>query len=252
MNNWIYFATAEKASLASTIETIINVQFLWRSAFNEKGAQIANVRGIAAGDHIVVAWRHSGAVRKAYLDCTVATPVSPVAPGIVIDKLTGADAQKLIAAGYPMNSAGAVEGIRLDHVRECCFQVRGRYGGNNAIHKLAIEDVGQLAMGSTIPPEALMKSGGRVTTYDSAPQVLVPGSMLTTAAVDRVEVEATTARRAFDAYVWRKRSANWGTSTSAVSMALHWKREMEAMVLSAPEESLIRAVWILPRTRPGK
>ena len=45
VKNWIYFATAEKASLASTLETVINVQFLWRPAFNENGAKIANVGG---------------------------------------------------------------------------------------------------------------------------------------------------------------------------------------------------------------
>jgi hypothetical protein len=46
VTNWIYFTTAEKASLASTIETVVNVQFLWRTAFNEKGSQIANVGSI--------------------------------------------------------------------------------------------------------------------------------------------------------------------------------------------------------------
>lgn len=111
MKNWIYFATSEKASLASTIETVINAQFLWRSAFNEKGARIANVGRIQNGDHVVIAWRHSGATRTAYLDCTVAEPLSPVTPGLVIDKLAGPSAQVLISAGYPQNSAGEVEGF---------------------------------------------------------------------------------------------------------------------------------------------
>ncbi len=213
MKNWIYFATAEKASLASTIEIVIDAQFLWRSAFNEKGAQIANVGGIEAGDHIVVAWRHSGAIRTAYLECTVAAPVSPVTPGVVIDKLTGPDAQMLIAAGYPINSAGEVEGIRLDNIRECYFQVQGRYGGNNAIHKLAGEDVGQLSIGATIPPEALMKPVGRIATYDPDPQLLARGSMLTPSAVDRAKVEATTGSRAFDAYVM----VDWSSSSLPVT-----------------------------------
>ena len=172
--NWIYFATSEKASLASTIETVINAKFLWRSAFNEKGARIANVSGIQDGDHVVVAWRHSGATRTAYLECTVAEPLSPATPGLVIDKLAGPSAQILISAGYPQNSAGEVEGIRLDDIRECYFQVQGEYGGNNAIHKLAVEDVGQLSKATTIPPEALIKHGDRIPAHVSGAQVPPP------------------------------------------------------------------------------
>lgn len=101
---------------------------------NEKGARIANVGEIREGDHVVVAWRHSSVTRTAYLECTVAEPLSPVAPGLVIDKLAGPSAQILVSAGYPQNSAGEVEGVRLDDIRECYFQVQGKYGGNNAIH----------------------------------------------------------------------------------------------------------------------
>jgi hypothetical protein len=101
MKNWIYFATANKASLASTLETVINAQFLWRSASNKNGARIANVGSIKEGDHIVVAWRHSGVMRTAYLRCKVAAPFSPLAPGLVIDKLSDPDARVLISAGYP-------------------------------------------------------------------------------------------------------------------------------------------------------
>jgi hypothetical protein len=45
LKDWIYFATAEKTSLASTIETIINAQFLWRSAWN--GPEAAGESGSA-------------------------------------------------------------------------------------------------------------------------------------------------------------------------------------------------------------
>src|SRR6185295_1578392 len=142
---------------ASTLETVLNTQFLWRSAFNEQGARIANVGSIAAGDHIVVAWRHPGSVRTAYLRCQVATPVSPLAPGLVIDKLADPGAEVLTAAGYPTNPAGDVEGIRLSDIRECYFQVKGEYGGRGTIHELAQEDVDQLPTALTIPPEAFTK-----------------------------------------------------------------------------------------------
>lgn len=201
MKNWIYFATAERTSLASTIETVINAQFLWRSAFNERGAQIANVGALEKGDHIIVAWRHSGVVRTAYLDCTIAGPFSPVASG-----------QPLIAAGYPMNSVGEVEGIRLDEIRECYFQAQGTYGGNNAIHKLAPQDAVQLSAGSKIPPGALNKPGGRIPAKESHLQVRVHPSARITRAVDNIEVEATNNSRIFDAYVM----VDWSSSSSPV------------------------------------
>ena len=211
VKNWIYFATSEKASLASTIETVINAQFLWRSAFNEKGARIANVGGIQDGDHVVFAWRHSSATRTAYLECTVAEPLSPATPGLVIDKLAGPSAQILVSAGYPQNSAGEVEGVRLDDIRECYFQVQGEYGGNNAIHKLAVEDVGQLSKATTIPPEALIKHGDRIPEHVSGTQV--PPPTLMTSVVDQVKIQSTTASRAFDAYVM----VDWSSSSSPVT-----------------------------------
>lgn len=212
MKNWIYFATAEKASLASTVEAVINSQFLWRSAYNERGAQIANVGGIEQGDHIIVAWRHSGFVRTAYLECTVAGPFSPVAPGIVIDKLAGPDAQPLIAAGYPTNSAEEVEGIRLNEIRECYFQVQGKYGGNNAIHKLAAEHAGQLSIGSRIPPEAFNKLDGQFRTKKRPLQVPAHSRTLTTCAVENLDLEARDVSRIFDAYLM----VDWSSSSSPV------------------------------------
>ena len=63
-----------------------------------------------ASYHVVLAWRHSGATRTAYLECTVAEPLSPATPGLVIDKLAGPSAQELsgigldLAARVPTNS----------------------------------------------------------------------------------------------------------------------------------------------------
>jgi precorrin-8X/cobalt-precorrin-8 methylmutase len=214
VKNWIYFATEEKASLASTLETVLRWHFLWRSAFNKNGAQIANVGSIKAGDQIVLAWRHSGVVRTAYLRCQVAPPWSPFAPGLVIDKLAGPSARALISAGYPMNSAGEVEDIRLDDIQECCFPINGEYGGNNALHKLATEDVAQLSTASTIPPEAFTKavkgSLKRVSTKEApAPVAPAPSS----AGVEKLEIKATTDERAFDAYVM----VDWSSSSSPVT-----------------------------------
>jgi|GEM_PF-3652258 len=144
MKAWIYFATSEKASRQATLATLDKTRFLWRSALNKTGARIANVTAIQPGDQIFVAWRHSADERKAYRQCTVAKPIMPVIPGLVIDRLIGPYAQQLVTAGYPQESNGEVEGIRLDQIRECEVETRGSYGGNNAIHKLAPEDLGLL------------------------------------------------------------------------------------------------------------
>ncbi len=210
MNNWIYFATEEKASLASTLETVINTQFLWRSAFNKNGARIANVGGIKEGDNILLAWRHSGVLRTAYLRCRVAAPLSPRAPGLVIDKLADPDAKVLSAAGYPKNAAGEVEGIRLDEILECCFQVKGQYGGNNAIHELTIEDAAQVATASTIPPGIFTKAVSRMTESATRKESAAPLAARTAPGVDRFEIDTITSHRAFDAYVM----VDWSSSSS--------------------------------------
>jgi hypothetical protein len=41
MNTWIYVATSRKASLPATLESVLNLQLLWRSAHNANGALIA-------------------------------------------------------------------------------------------------------------------------------------------------------------------------------------------------------------------
>jgi hypothetical protein len=213
VTNWIYFATMEKASLAATIETVVNVQFLWRSSLNKNGAKIANVSRLREGDHIVIAWRHSDRVRRAYLECTIAAPFSPVHQGLVIDRLAGPDAELLISAGYPPNSIGEVEGIRLGDIRECCFHVRGGYGGNNAIHKLAAEDIGQLSARSTIPLEELRKplTEAPMPVVERKASAYVPS--LTSAGVEQVQIEAINDDRAFDAYVM----VDWSSSSRPVT-----------------------------------
>jgi hypothetical protein len=211
--NWIYFATSEKTSLSSTIETIVNANFLWRSAYKVSGALNANVRDLRAGDTIIIAWRHPAGIRTAYMQGTIATPLRPLAAGLVIDRIVGPDARALIAAGYPPNADGDLEGIRLDDVCECYFEVRGQYGGNNAIHKLAAEDEGLLTTATSIPPEAIQKPSALVLPRNlPGPPPPRPSAVLTSA-VEDVQVQATVDNRAFDAYVM----VDWSSSSSPVT-----------------------------------
>jgi hypothetical protein len=106
MEIWIYFATRARASLASTLGLVLNKHILWRPAFNSNGARIPNVSAIKEGDGIVVAWRLPSGGRAAYLRCRVAAPLSPVHPELIIDRLTGPDAESFIAAGYPASASG--------------------------------------------------------------------------------------------------------------------------------------------------
>jgi hypothetical protein len=116
----------------------------------------------------------------------------------------------LLAAGYPKNSAGEVEGIRLDEVAEFYFEVKGKYGGNNAIHELAIEDLPQLSIASTIPPAALTKLSAGMAMPVLREEPVTPLAARITPGVERVEVEAIADDRAFDAYVM----VDWSSSSS--------------------------------------
>jgi hypothetical protein len=216
MTDWIYFATATKASLAATIETVLNTQFLWRSARNSKGASIANVAEISEGDVIVVAWRHSGSRRSAYLRCRVGTPLKPLEPGVVIERLSGTDSQPLIAAGYPATDSGDVEGIRLDEIEECSFEVKGTYGGNNAIHRLAEIDASQIDSASTIPPEALeerSKPARKEASLAHAVRTAFASTPFPTSEVDYIEQTDVADQRAFDAYAM----VDWSSSSCPTS-----------------------------------
>jgi len=139
----------------------------------------------------------------------VVAPISPVVPGLVIDRLAGSGAEILISAGYPKNGAGEVEGIRLDDIRECYYGLEGHYGGNNTIHKLAAEDVGHLPTGSTIPPEQLRRRDNRTRRYESNPQIPRHEPTLTRSIVDHVKLPAVTENRSFDAYVM----VDWSSSS---------------------------------------
>lgn len=207
MATWIYFATAEKTSLASTRAAVENAQFLWRSARNSNGALIPNVREIREGDRIVVAWRHPKGRRTAYLCCRVARPLSPVDPSLVIDKLTGPDAQALVATGYPADASGVIEGIRLDEIEECHFEVRGTYGGQNALHRLAAVDLSQILGASTIRPDELLETPTSPRTRCEPNPIVSTGTSPTP--VDNIVIQATGDDRAFDAYAM----VDWSSSS---------------------------------------
>jgi hypothetical protein len=69
--DYIYFASSAKASLAATLALALNDQVLWRGLRNSKNAMNANVKDLAVGDRIFLAWR---ATKHVYLECTVAPP----------------------------------------------------------------------------------------------------------------------------------------------------------------------------------
>jgi hypothetical protein len=214
MKNWIYFATPKKAPLGSTLQGVMDFNFLWRSAFNSKGALIANIKKLEVGDQILLAWRHSSSVRTAYLRCRVAAAKSPVVSGLVVDELDGPAARELTCAGYPTNSAGGVEGIRLDEVEECYFPVTGSYGGDNAIHELARRDAEQLRTASTIPPGAVTKPREEIPKDVAEMQAMVClKAAATTDAVESVNIDAMTDDRAFDAYLM----IDWSSSSSPLT-----------------------------------
>jgi hypothetical protein len=206
---WIYFASETKASLASTLGTIVDTQFLWRSARNAKGALIANVANIVVGDSLIVAWRDTGRRRTAYLRCRVAAPEQALEPGLIVERLSGPDATELIAAGYPESSPGTVDGFRVDEIVECSFAVQGEYGGNNALHRIAPVDVAGLENSRPIPPNALREPTPRVKTTPtpsgSKPSVENP-------AIDTLDIHAKGGVRAFDAYFM----VDWSSSSSPV------------------------------------
>ena len=205
MATWIYFATAAKTSLASTVGLALSTQLLWRSARNANGALIANVGKIRPGDRIVVAWRHPGRRRTAYLRCRVAHPLAPPAAGLVIDRIAGADARSLIEAGYPAGSSGEVEGIRLDEIEECFFEVQGVYGGNNAIHVASPVDLEATNALTPIPPQELSEDRARSQSDET---VRTSEPVLTSIALGPFEISPGTADRAFDAYLMVDWSAN--------------------------------------------
>lgn len=220
MADWIYFATSRKASLASTVGAVLSTNFLWRSALNENHALIANVRHIKPGDYIVLAWRHPGGVKKAYLRCRVASASLPVMPGLVIDKLAGPDANSLVSVGYPESPDGTVEGIRVDDVIECFFEPKGTYGGINSLHSLAAVDAAQIQTATQIPPDALTqptRNGKRVSLRKPK---LMPASTQSVPhnGTDTLEITATVDSRAFDAYLFVDWSSNSRPVTGADSI----------------------------------
>ena len=208
---WVYFATDSKASLSSTLGTILNQHVLWREASNNKGATIANVGNVRVGDRILVAWRKTG---LAYLACTVAAPIRPLRPNLVIDVISGQSGSVLVDAGYPTTGNGDVEVIRLDAIEECYFALVGRYGGNNAIHKLDEGDAAASAQGTSLPWSALTQLGhddARPQKDDTrrGPEHFFARLPSTAHATQALSIDAEARERCFDAYVM----VDWSSSS---------------------------------------
>jgi hypothetical protein len=217
MTLWLYLASAARASLASTLAAIENHHFLWRSLLKSSGELNSNVGEILAGDLVLVAWRHDGKRRTAYLRATVAEPLAPRRAGAAIDALAGEAARELISAGYPASDNGTVEGFQLAEVEECCFELQGSYGGNNAIHRLEAVDVAGAQRGGPVPPEAYrdtLRRGRRAARTPAAPArsaAPVVAGLGAGGGLDGFSVGGAVepAARAFDAYAM----VDWSSSS---------------------------------------
>jgi hypothetical protein len=218
MTQWLYLASAARASLASTLAAIENHHFLWRSLLKSSGELNSNVGEIQAGDLVLVAWRHDGKRRTAYLRAIVADPLAPRRGRVAIEALAGEAARELVAAGYPASEDGTVEGLRLAEVDECCFELQGSYGGNNAIHRLAAIDAAGAQRGDPVPPKAYRdvarrrrraaRTPARTPARSAAPVVAGPGAY---GGLDGFSVRGAVepAARAFDAYAM----VDWSSSS---------------------------------------
>ena len=154
-------------------------------------------------------WLRGGihaAVERRTFRCQVARPLSPVVPGAMIDRLMSADARSVIAAGYPASDSDTVEGIRLDRIEECYFNVRGMYGGNNSIHLAAAEDLDALESSSTIPPQDLIEIPGSPRPKQRSRSADVARVRAVAA---HYEILASRNDRAFDAYLM----VDWSSSS---------------------------------------
>jgi hypothetical protein len=201
--------------LATTLELVLNHQFLWRSARNrgEPPQLIAHVKELRPGDEVLIAWRHKRRPRAAYLLAKVAEPLHRAEPGLAIDRLTGPAGEALLQAGYPATTDGAVEGIRLDDVQECWFEVKAPYPGQNAIHALDKADADAISGAGPIPPQVFVKtqaarSDGRTRTSRKRST-----AAHSTHTLQFPPIEPVVDELAFDAYVM----VDWSSAAKPVS-----------------------------------
>jgi hypothetical protein len=145
MNTWVYLAGEAQANQADTINFAKNQNLIWRPARNTLGRVIANVGNLQPGDRILLVYR-PGHPYVARVVANIAEPAHPVLGAEAIERIEWPGSQPLLDVGYPpVDSSKAVEVIRLEDVTECEILLRGTYG-MGAIHRLAPEDAGVLAV----------------------------------------------------------------------------------------------------------
>lgn len=212
---WVYLASSTQTDLASTLGSVLEDQLLWRPSTNSLGALIANVGNLQVGDSLILAWRDD---RKAYLRCRIATALRPTVVNgraLVIDQIGNSEGNALASRGYGDGRERTFEAIRFDRIDECYFPLRGRYGGNNALHRIDARDREAVASATSVPAvawgrRARASSVARSTAVrqqppPSRPLSRTPQSKCT---VDRLRIAGGAAERAFDAYVM----VDWSSS----------------------------------------
>lgn len=118
MNSWIYFAAASLADLHSTFDLAHLNKVISRTAKNNAGRFIANVKTMAPGDDVLLACR--GKQRHVALKATVGEPRNSY-PGTtaldVLDEKLDSDAIEAIEFLYPNNLGKTV--FRLEAIEPC-------------------------------------------------------------------------------------------------------------------------------------
>lgn len=140
---WLYLASDSEntATLSDTLGIIQKHHVLWRPSRNVNGALIANVKHLQPGDKVVVGFRQPSP--EAYIVAVIREPSKPVSGTSAIQLADKTLGLALREAGYN-ESNGGYEVILLDNIRSIRFGLAGTYGGNNALHKLAPEDIAKL------------------------------------------------------------------------------------------------------------
>ncbi len=151
MTTWVYLSSDAQANERDTVHLVSTKNVLVRNARNTLGALIANVGHMAPGDEVLLAHRGTGPL-LAQVRATIAPASRPLRGTTVVEELGFPAAQEFLDAGYrPVPPHGGIEIIHLEHVRLVEIPLRGRYGGNNAIHRLDPLDA---ALPADVPPSA--------------------------------------------------------------------------------------------------
>ena len=210
--NWLYFPPKTNTPWARVLRNVVNHGIVWRSARDGHRRLAQNVDRLRVGDDLFVAFRTSRQP-SVFLRGRIAEPRTPVEPGLVVDRVSGAAASELQAAGYRTTDLGDVEFIRLEDLQESFFALEHRYSGSACLRELMFSDMTLKVFAQPLPPRPSMERvsaswfrQGRVpgtTTAQDDDALRVPPFVL----------PRTNARRCFDAYLM----LGWSASDSLAS-----------------------------------